>query len=102
MIHIASFAWGFCLIAAMGLAITYSSMVTLFSNEASKADQGKIMGITGSLSSLAFGVTAFISGMIANLGISLPLYWASLCLIISIAVFWNKEFNQAGEHDASQ
>lgn len=93
MIPIASFSWAFCLIAAMGLAITYSSMVTLFSNEASKEDQGKMMGITGSLSSLAFGVTAFISGMIANLGISLPLYWASLCLVIGIVVFWNKELN---------
>jgi DHA1 family tetracycline resistance protein-like MFS transporter len=70
--------------AAMSLAIGFSVLVTLFSNAVDANHQGRIMGVTASISALSFGSTALISGFMASLTVAMPLFFATACAFIGM------------------
>lgn len=58
---------------AAAIAIAYSVILTIFSNQVSAERQGWIMGITGSIMAFAFGISAIVVGMLADLGPRVPI-----------------------------
>ncbi|HLB58288.1 MAG TPA: MFS transporter [Gammaproteobacteria bacterium] len=65
--------WFYVVPLAATLAIAYSTLLTLFSNQVDADSQGWVMGITGSIMAFAFGVTGTVVGLIANVNIHFPL-----------------------------
>jgi len=77
-------AWMLAIPAATSLAIGYSVLVSLFSEQVDKSKQGWIMGLTGAISAFSFGVTGLGAGILAEFGVATPLWVALGCLIISV------------------
>ena len=65
------------------MAIDYSTILTLFSNQVDDDSQGWVMGVTGAIMALAFGVNGLILGVLSNFSLQMPLVMAAICLIIS-------------------
>ncbi len=74
------YAWLCVLPLTASVATGYAIMITLFSNQVDETAQGWVMGITGAIMSLAFGFTAVISGVVANLSPAAPLALAVIGL----------------------
>jgi predicted MFS family arabinose efflux permease len=70
-------AWFFTVVIAAAVCVAYSILISLFSDQVSADEQGWIMGVTGSIMALCFGVTSFLTGIIVEGG-------ADLSLIMSI------------------
>lgn len=85
LIHHSSFMWVAAVIIGAAISTAYSVMLTLFSNQVDEKEQGWIMGVSGSIMSLSFGATTFITGLIVRLSIN---YSMLMCAIgfISTAV----------------
>ena len=66
--------WIAALLIGLFVAILYSLIITLFSNQVNADEQGWVMGITNSVSALSFGITALISGFVANWDPAMPIY----------------------------
>lgn len=81
-------AWILSVPAATGLAISYSVLTTLFSNEVGSDKQGWIMGLTGAIGAFSFGITGLIAGIIANLGVTAPIWLAFVCLTLSAFIVY--------------
>lgn len=66
------------LMAPIGAAIAvgYSTIIALFSNQVGDNEQGWIMGVTGSIMALCFGLTSFTSGYLSDYGVAVPMYLA--------------------------
>jgi len=69
--------WAMGLAVGTGIAVAYSVMLAIFSNQVSDSEQGWIMGVTGAIMALCFGVTTFFMGFIAIFGVTLPLVIAA-------------------------
>jgi len=70
--------WTWLLMAPIGasIAVGYSAILALFSNQVSEKEQGWVMGVTGSIMALCFGLTSFLTGYLANFDVSIPMYLA--------------------------
>jgi DHA1 family tetracycline resistance protein-like MFS transporter len=66
--------WICAVLIGMSVSILYSIIITLFSNQVGTQEQGWVMGITNSVSALSFGITALMSGFVADWGAGVPLY----------------------------
>ncbi len=74
--HIALVIWIAAVLIGMCVALLYSLLLTIFSNQVSAEEQGWVMGITSSVGALSFGITALISGFAADWNAAVPLYLA--------------------------
>lgn len=81
---------------AMGAAINWSCMLTLFSNAVDKASQGWAMGMFAAISSISFLISGLAMGLISYVNVAFPFVlasffgaWAffSLCIFINKGVF---------------
>jgi len=81
--HEAWLPWVLCFIISGGMAVAYSVILTVFSNQVGATEQGWIMGVTGSIMALCFGLNSFLTGVIASHGLGFPLLSASLGLALS-------------------
>lgn len=82
---------GWLLIAPIAcfIATSYSSLLTIFSNQVDASKQGWIMGITGSISAFVWGLNGIVLGIIAALHDSLPLYTSAIFLMVAgVATFY--------------
>lgn len=75
--------WIYILPLSAAIAIAYSTMLTLFSNQVDKNSQGWVMGITGAIMAFAFGVNGILVGALANFDIRIPLYLTIASLTLS-------------------
>ena len=73
-------AWLATLLIGLSLSVAYSVLLTIFSNQVSDSEQGWVMGVTGSVMALCFGLTSILTGVIAQVGAVLPLLLAVLGL----------------------
>lgn len=78
-----TFSWLLLIIICATLAYGYSSILVLFSNIVSAKEQGWVMGITGSIFALSFGVTAIIGPFIAQFGKYYPIVLGGCAVLIS-------------------
>ena len=91
--HHAIYAWSLVTPLVAALAVAYSAIITLFSNQVDADSQGWIMGITGAIMAFAFGITGLLVSTIADLNPDMPLIISAVSLTISallLAVWYRK------------
>ncbi|ODN41888.1 MFS transporter [Piscirickettsia litoralis] len=89
LIHNAYLSYLFTLLIGLTLAVAYSSIITLFSNQVGPDEQGWVMGVTGSIMALCFGLTSVSTGVIASFsGAAIPIVLAVIGLLVSGALFY--------------
>jgi len=71
------------LVAGSTMASVYSLMVKFFSNSVSRDEQGWVMGVSEALVAIAWALTPLISTYLEQVNITLPLYVATILLVIS-------------------
>ena len=59
-------------------SVIFANLLAIFSNHANLDDQGWVMGVSGSISAVAFGLTAIVVGYLATLSTEMPLLISSL------------------------
>lgn len=71
------------LFVGIAIALAYSTIITMFSNQVGENEQGWVMGVTGSIMALCFGITSLLTGLVAQYGANLPIALAAAGLSIS-------------------
>lgn len=79
-------AWLLAIPVALTIALAYSMMLAIFSDQAGEDAQGWVMGITGAIMALSFGLSAFITSLAANISPRLPIIMAGI--FMSAAGIW--------------
>lgn len=79
----AIYVWFDVLIVASAMALAYSTILTLFSNQVDADSQGWVMGITGAIMAFAFGLNGLLAGLLANAGARLPLVITIVSLLLA-------------------
>lgn len=80
------YVWVYDLFIGTAIAVAYSTILTLFSNQVDARSQGWVMGITGAVLAFAFGLNGLLTGVLANFSPATPLIVAIISLIISAAL----------------
>lgn len=81
-------AWLAIVPLCLAIAIAYSILLTIFSNQVDADSQGWIMGITGALMAFGFGINAVFVGLLADFSPKVPLIITALGLIISAMLMY--------------
>jgi predicted MFS family arabinose efflux permease len=81
-IHHAWVSWVFVAPLVCCVAIAYSVIVTIFSNQVDASKQGWVMGITGSIMALVWAVNGVIVGIIAAVNPTLPILISAVTLAL--------------------
>jgi MFS transporter, DHA1 family, tetracycline resistance protein len=76
-------AWAMTCLFGIAIAVAYSLMLALFSNQVDEMEQGWIMGVTCSIWALSYGVNALFLGKAASFSVSMPLVFSMLGLLLS-------------------
>ncbi|MCD6038885.1 MAG: tetA 1 [Gammaproteobacteria bacterium] len=79
----AAYVWVYDMFLGAIMAVCYSAMLTLFSNQVDEKSQGWVMGITGAVMAFAFGLNGLLMGILANLDSEMPLIIAIISLTFS-------------------
>ncbi len=74
--HSQGFLWAIMVFIGATISIGYSGLITLFSNQVDRHEQGWVMGVTGAVMALCFGLTSFLTGYLANFGATIPMWLA--------------------------
>lgn len=69
---------------AASVALGSNAILTKLSNAAKATEQGWVMGVGGSLASLAWAVTPVITGVILAFSFKLPLFMASFLFLLGV------------------
>jgi len=75
--------WILVILIGAAMAVGYSDIITMFSNQVGDDEQGWVMGVTGSILALCFGVTTLLIGFVAHFNVGLPLIIAAVVVAIS-------------------
>ncbi|MDP1604112.1 MAG: MFS transporter [Legionella sp.] len=86
--------WVTTFIIGISLSVAYSVLLTIFSNQVSETEQGWVMGVTGSIMALCFGITSVFTGLIAHVGAILPMLLAFAGLSISALLLYLIRFKK--------
>lgn len=78
-----SISWLAIMPIAMAVSISYAAILTLFSDRVSASEQGWVMGITGAIMALVWGVDTMLVGFIIHGKVALPIWLAGLCFIVA-------------------
>ncbi|MGJ3493252.1 Tetracycline resistance protein, class C [Piscirickettsia salmonis] len=96
LIHNVYTCYLFALLIGLTLAVAYSSIIALFSNQVGADEQGWVMGVTGSIMALCFGLTSFGTGVVASFaGASIPIVFAVIGLLASGGLLYLFRFEEA-------
>jgi len=76
-------AWIAVVFIGTALAVAYSTIIAMFSNQVGENEQGWVMGVTGSIMALCFGINSLFTGVIIRYGADLPIALAVFGLSIS-------------------
>lgn len=66
-------SWIFTVVIGASVCVAYSIIITLFSDQVGPEEQGWVMGVTGSIMALCFGLTSFLTGIVVEAGPRVPL-----------------------------
>ncbi len=83
LIHIQWVAWLAVIFAGATIGYSYSAILVMFSNLVDDHEQGWVMGVTGSILALCFGITSFLGAILVNYGPHIPMWFTAICLIAS-------------------
>lgn len=76
-------AWFFTIGIGAAVCVAYSIIITMFSDQVSEDEQGWVMGVTGSIMALCFGLTSFLTGILVERGANLPLILSVAGLLLA-------------------
>ncbi len=65
--------WIYVYPLGIAIAIVYTCLINLFSNQVGDDVQGWVMGVTGSIMAFAFTVVAILDGLLVNISYNIPL-----------------------------
>jgi DHA1 family tetracycline resistance protein-like MFS transporter len=85
--HVA-WVWGLTVVVGGAVCLAYSTIITLFSDLVSSDEQGWVMGVTGAIMALCFGVTSVMIGWIVKTSINLPMLLAVAGLALSAMLLY--------------
>lgn len=80
------YVWFDVLIVAIAMAMAYSTILTIFSNQVDADSQGWVMGITGSIMAFAFGLNGLLVGLLAGVSPKTPLIVTAISLLLAAAL----------------
>lgn len=83
MTHHIMLLWLYTAPIGSAVAIAYSMIITLFSNQVDENAQGWVMGITGSIMAITFAITGLTSAFLANYSVAAPIWFAGIFLLFS-------------------
>lgn len=89
MIHNSTLPW-FIILLVIAVPFTYVSIVTLLSMQASEQQQGQIMGVTGSIFALTWGVGPLLGGYSLKAGLTTPYLLIGIFFLLAIVTFRGK------------
>lgn len=95
-------AWVAALLIGISLSVAYSVLLTLFSNQVSQKEQGWVMGVTGSVMALCFGLTSVFTGLIAHVGAVLPMILATVGLAGSAGILLKVKTGKSAVNDEAK
>lgn len=75
--------WLTTFIIGLSLSVAYSVLLTIFSNQVKDDEQGWVMGVTGSIMALCFGLTSVFTGLVAHFGAVVPMLLAFVGIFLS-------------------
>jgi len=76
--------WLFVVPLTIGIGISYTSLLTLFSNAVDKNAQGWVMGVASAVFGIAFLLGSLLSGMLGFLNSTIPFALAVFLLLASV------------------
>jgi MFS transporter, DHA1 family, tetracycline resistance protein len=79
--------WYLILPISITLAISYASLVIMFTDLVSQDAKGEIFGVTAAIKAFAFGMIAFAGGGMQTFDESVPLIASSLLMAVSWIIF---------------
>lgn len=94
------FAWLSALLVGVSMSVGYSALLALFSNQVSEKEQGWVMGVTGSIMALCFGITSLFTGLVSNFGVDLPMVLAIVGLAASGLILPFASTNETAQLDS--
>ena len=80
--------WLTTFVIGVSLSVAYSVLLTIFSNPVEDNEQGWVMGVTGSIMALCFGVSSVFTGLVAHVGAILPMLLAFGGLSLSALILY--------------
>lgn len=86
LIHRVIFVWVNAVCIGVTMACAYSTIIALFSSLVGKTEQGWVMGVTGSIMALAFGVTSLLGGVFAQASLNMPMILAAIGIGVAAIV----------------
>ncbi len=72
--------------AAIGSALFYVALLTLFSNAVDENSQGWVMGVSAAVMAISWSLSALLSGVLGIFGLLIPFLIAGSLLLISTAI----------------
>ena len=75
--------WFAAFIIGMVMAIAYSTLLVMFSEKVSEDKQGWVMGVTGSVMALSYGLSTLFTGVVSHLVAGLPMVLAAILFFLS-------------------
>lgn len=90
------FAWIAIAPLAIAMAVVYSVLLTIFSNQVDANSQGWIMGVTGAIMAFAFGIDGILVGLLTDFSPKIPLIITVVGLLITAFLMY---FYQNGHNE---
>ncbi|WP_048874819.1 hypothetical protein [Candidatus Coxiella mudrowiae] len=59
----------------ISIAVVYSSIIPCFIIQVSENEQGWVMGVTGGIMALCFGLTSFLTAYLVSYGVNITMIW---------------------------
>ncbi len=85
----AIWVWYCGFVIACAIAVGYATHLAIFSGQVTADEQGWVMGVTGSIGALCFGLSALMVGIMASVGADMPMLVAGIFLLMAgISLFW--------------
>jgi len=65
------------------MALAYAGCVAIFSHQVGPEQQGWVMGVSGSIMALCFGISTLLTGFLTSISVAIPLILALVFLAVS-------------------
>ena len=86
LIHQDILTWFIAFVLGISNGVGYTVLLAMFSDKVNKAQQGWIMGITGSITGMAYAIMTLVSGFAENISAGMPLVIGSVFYLL--VVLW--------------
>ncbi|MBJ7450270.1 MAG: MFS transporter [Parachlamydiales bacterium] len=86
--------WPIATCIGICVGIAFTAFLTIFSNLANDNEQGKIMGITASLGSITWAISALIGGLLTSINVTFPIWLGGIFFILGCLYCYSPSFRK--------